>query len=157
MQIDINHDYREEMTADLPIEQLAMFVLEQEQRPEATEVSITFVDDDTIAQMNEEYRGKVGPTDVLSFECDGVDGDEDFADAVVDAGDVMLLGDIVISVDTAERQCAGFGTTFPQEVEILTIHGLLHLCGYDHIEDDEAAIMEAREDELLAAWRESRK
>ena len=156
MQIDINHDYRDDMTQELPLEQLAAFVLSQEGRSETTEVSITFVDDETIAQMNEEYRGKVGPTDVLSFECDGVDGDEDFAEAVVEAGDVMLLGDIVISVDTAERQCSEFGTTFAQEVEILTIHGLLHLCGYDHIEDDEATVMEAREDELLAAWRESR-
>ena len=152
MDIEISYDYREQDMRALPIEELAAFAIAQEGRPDATVVSISVVDDETIADLNERYRGKAGPTDVLSFECDGVEeGSEDAA-----AAPVFELGDIVIAPDVAERQTAEFGTTFEEEVSLLIVHGILHLCGYDHIEDDEAEIMEAREDAIVAAWRESR-
>ena len=59
------------------------------------------------------------------------------------------LGDVIVAVDVAERQTGQFGTTFEGELSVLLVHGLLHLCGYDHIEDDEAEVMESREAELL--------
>lgn len=149
MLVDISYDYREEDIVGFPIEDLAVFAARYEGKPESTEISISFVDDDTIAELNETYRGKVGPTDVLSFECDGAQ-DEFFEGD--DGSDVYELGDVVIAVDVAERQTAEFGTTLEQEISILLIHSILHLCGYDHIEDDEAAVMEAREDEILNAW-----
>ena len=62
------------------------------------------------------------------------------------------LGDVIIAVDVAERQTTQFGTTFEGELSVLLVHGLLHLCGYDHIEDGEAEVMEAREAELLRGW-----
>lgn len=153
MNIQINYEYREEAVTSLPIEQLALFTLGFEQRTDNTEVSITFVDDEEIAQLNEEYRGKEGPTDVLSFECDGaLDGAPD----VIGDVPVFELGDIVIAVDVAERQTHEYGTTFEEEISLLLVHGLLHLCGYDHIEDDEAEVMEAREREILSAWEAKR-
>ncbi len=152
MEILIDCPYREEAVSGLPIEELALFTLAFEGKPENSEVSVSFVDDEEIAALNEEYRGKVGPTDVLSFECDNLD--DEFACPEGFEDDIYQLGDIVIAVDVAERQTKEFGTTFEEEVSLLLVHGLLHLCGYDHIEDDEAEVMEAREAEILAAWAE---
>ena len=149
MDILISYRYREDDLAPLPLEELTRFVLESERRPDATEVSVSFVDDAVIAELNEKYRGKQGPTDVLSFECDGCG---DGPDAPEDG--VFELGDVIIAPDVAERQTAEFATTFEEEISLLLVHGLLHLCGYDHIVDEEAEVMEARERELLTAWTE---
>lgn len=149
--IIFNHDHRPDMTEELALEELALFVLDHEEMPENTEVSVTFVDDEEIARLNEEYRGKVGPTDVLSFECDGIDDVMDVTEG--EEAEVFELGDIVIAVDVVERQAEGYGNTFPEETELMLVHGLLHLCGYDHIEDDEAEEMEALQNELLSSWR----
>ncbi|MBR3689520.1 MAG: rRNA maturation RNase YbeY [Eggerthellaceae bacterium] len=154
MDILIDFRYREKDLIDLPIENLCLFVLEEEGKPDNSEVSVSFVDDEEIAGLNEEYRGKVGPTDVLSFECDNL---EDEMGGFGFEEDIYELGDIVIAVDVAERQTKEFGTNFEEEVTLLLVHGLLHLCGYDHIEDDEAEVMEAREAELIAAWNQVRR
>ena len=150
MDILIDYRYREDAVSSLPIEELALFTLAAEGNPENSEVSICFVDDAEIAALNEEYRGKVGPTDVLSFECDNLD--DEFAAPDGFDEDIYQLGDIVIAVDVAERQTKEFGTTFEEEISLLLVHGLLHLCGYDHIEEDEAEEMEAREAQILSAW-----
>lgn len=151
MDVTVNYDWDEADVKPLPVVELAQFVIAQEGKPENTEVSITFVDDGEMAHLNESYRGKDGPTDVLSFECDNVD---DGFDEVLEGTDAPYeLGDIIIAPDVAKRQNDEFGTTFQEEIELLLVHGLLHLCGYDHIEDDEAEVMEARERELLEAWR----
>ena len=153
MEVLIDAAYRAADVAALPVEELARFVLEQEHCPQNTEVSLSFVDDGEIAALNAEYRGKEGPTDVLSFECDGLDDDwDDGLAAGADAGGPFVLGDVVVAVDVVERQTGAFGTTFEGELSLLLVHGLLHLCGHDHIQDDEACEMEAREAELLGAW-----
>ena len=103
-----------------------------------------------IAELNEKYRHKEGPTDVLSFECDGVD--DDLSAMTLAEDPVFELGDVIIAPDVASRQMREFGTTFEEEISLLLVHGLLHLCGYDHIEDDEAEVMEKREAEILEAW-----
>ncbi|WP_251231349.1 rRNA maturation RNase YbeY [Adlercreutzia aquisgranensis] len=149
MDIQINYDYRKEDLEMLPLHELAGYVLSREERPECTEVSISFVDDDTIARLNADYRGKEGPTDVLSFECDGV---EDEMSHAMGEGMAFELGDVIIAPDVAQRQTKEFGTSFSEEVCLLLVHGLLHLCGYDHIEEAEAEVMEAREAEILDAW-----
>lgn len=154
MDILVDAAYRAEDIEPLPLVELAEFVLGRVGKPENTEVSISFVDDEEIAQLNAQYRGKEGPTDVLSFECDNDPMPEEAFDLGVEP--VYELGDIVIAVDVAERQTAIYGTSFEREITILTIHGLLHLCGYDHVTDELAAVMEPLEDELLAAWEASR-
>ena len=155
MEILVDASYRAEDVEPLPLVELATFVLHKVGKPENTEVSISFVSDEEIAQLNEQYRGKQGPTDVLSFECDNDPMPEE---ALVPGEEpVYELGDIVIAVDVAERQTAIYGTTFEREITILTIHGLLHLCGYDHVTDELAAIMEPLEDDLLAQWEATRK
>ncbi len=136
MDILITFNHGEDRLAELPLASLAQFVLKDEGKPANSEVSISFVDNATIAELNERFRGIEGPTDVLSFECDNIADDMTAADG---AGcPVYELGDIIIA----------------QEISLLLVHGLLHLCGYDHIVDEEAEVMEAREKELLTAWSE---
>lgn len=152
MDITVNYEWAEDELRPLPIVELARFVIEHEEKPENTEVSISFVDDGEMARLNESYRGKDGPTDVLSFECDNIDDGFDMMPSGCD--DMPYeLGDIIIAPDVAKRQNDEFATTFQEEIELLLVHGLLHLCGYDHIEDVEAQVMEARESELLEEWR----
>lgn len=148
MDILVNYEYREsDMRLLLDVEKLAMFVLEHEEMPVTTEVSISFVDDGAIHELNREWRGVDRPTDVLSFECDGFDDD-----MPVMEDEVFELGDIVIAPDVAQAQAPAYGLSFEHEMSLLVTHGLLHLCGYDHMEDDEAQEMEARERELLSEF-----
>ena len=152
MEIIIDIQHGEQMLQGIQLEELAVFTLKHEEIPDNTEVSISFVPDEEIAQLNAEYRGKEGPTDVLSFECDGLDDDMLlFEDDQFEVPE-FALGDIVIAPDVALKQSADYGTTFEQEISVLLVHGLLHLCGYDHIEDEDAAIMEPLEREILSAW-----
>ncbi|WP_276915489.1 rRNA maturation RNase YbeY [Parvibacter caecicola] len=154
MDILISYDYREEDLKPLPLRELTQFVLASEGKPFNTEVSVSFVDNPSIAVLNERFRGIAGPTDVLSFECDNV---EDECSCQERGDPIYELGDVVIAADVAEAQTHEYGTSFEEEVSLLLVHGLLHLCGYDHIEDDDAVVMEGREKELLGAWAERRR
>lgn len=150
MEIAINRTDPSEASPSFNVEELARFVLDREGMPETTEVSISFVSESEIQELNERFRGISSPTDVLSFECDTVD-DSDWM-SCKDEG-VFELGDIFICMNVAARNAQEFGCTFVQEVELLVVHGLLHLCGFDHMNDADARIMEAKEEELLCAWR----
>lgn len=123
------------------IRNLATRVLQAEGCADATEVSVLLTDDEGISALNVEYRGVDGPTDVLSFSQH--EGEDDFA------AEENLLGDIVISVETAKRQAREQGRALEAEMDMLVAHGLLHLLGYDHAEPDEAERMFARQNELL--------
>ena len=94
---------------------------------EGAGATVAFVSDRTMRELNRRWRGKDGTTDVLSFPS----GQEEFERA----GEGATLGDVVISVEQAGRQAAEHGLTFDNEVEQLILHGLLHLCGYDHETD----------------------
>jgi probable rRNA maturation factor len=105
------------------------------------ELSVLLCDDAFIRALNRRWRDKDEPTDVLSFaQGEGEDGD-----LTPD-----LLGDVVISVETAARQGGEHGHPVDVELRVLLVHGLLHLLGYDHIDPDDAVEMRARESELLA-------
>lgn len=152
MQINVLIEHGQDLVQSLDIEGLALFVLQEMNCPESTDVTISFVSNERIHKLNKEYRGMDKPTDVLSFECDNVPFDDEDVDDVEE----YELGDVIIATDVALAQTEEFGTTFEEEVSLLTVHGLLHLCGYDHIEDEEAEIMEALEQSLLTAWDEQR-
>lgn len=100
------------------------------------ELSVLLTDDATIHPLNRDWRGKDRPTDVLSFS--QIEGE-----AV--PGAPLVLGDVIISLETASRQAAERGHSLDREVQILLVHGIVHLLGYDHEEDDEAEEMEAIE------------
>lgn len=150
MQVLISWEYGEDLLADMPIDELVLFALEAQQAPAGSEVSLSFVNDVEMAELNERYRGKFGPTDVLSFECDGLDDGFDIAPAGEDVP--FELGDIIIAPDVAQRQAQEFGHSLEAEVSLLLVHGLLHLLGYDHIEDEDAEQMETLEREILISW-----
>lgn len=125
-------------------ERLARFVLELEAVPDGVELSIALVDDEEMARLNEQYRNIAGPTDVLSFGCD---------DPCPTPGDEPItLGDVVIAPAVAERQAAELGHTVEHELDVLLVHGVLHLLGYDHEAPDDAGAMAAREAAVLDAY-----
>ena len=107
-------------------------------------VSISVVGNDEIRSLNAEWRGRDAVTDVISLECERPD-DPDLA-----TGEPCELGDIVLAPARIAEQSVGFGTTPAAECRLLLVHGMLHLLGYDHVEEDEALAMEAREDELVS-------
>lgn len=112
-------------------------------RPDA-ELSVLLTNDKTIQQLNRDYRQKDRPTDVLSFHFDlGVGPSAPDAE--------WLLGDIVISLDTAERQAIGRKRSIEAEVRWLLAHGILHLCGYDHATSEEKQEMVAFTRRLVRA------
>lgn len=112
-----------------------------------TEVDITIVDDEEIHQLNRDYRNVDRPTDVLSFALD--EDDEDEPELL--EGQLHLLGDIIISAETATRQAEEFGHGLEREIVYLAVHGLLHLLGYDHMVGEDKVIMRAKEEEALRA------
>ena len=106
----------------------------------AVELSILLCTDTLIQTLNRDYRGLDSPTDVLSFaQREGEDGDPDDP----------MLGDVVISVDTACRQAAKHGHALEIELQILLVHGVLHLLGYDHIDESDAVEMRIEEQRVL--------
>ena len=101
--------------------------LEYEKFEGNTEVSVIFVDNEEIAKLNEQYRGKPTPTDVLSFPL----GEDNHYDINQETGAAML-GDIVISMERAMEQAEMYGHSLQREVAFLTVHSMFHLLGYDH-------------------------
>ena len=115
-----------------------------------TEVGITLVDDERIHEINREYRNVDRPTDVISFALDDDLEDSDEPE-LIDGPEEHLLGDIIISVETANRQGEEFGHGLEREIVYLAVHGLLHLLGYDHMVEEDKVIMRAKEEEALRA------
>jgi len=140
---------------------LARSVLEAEGIVSETEVSLLFVDEATIASLNERFLDKTGPTDVLSFPIeDEVDrggrspdeGGTGPGSIEADTGRLLLLGDVVICPAVAVRNAADHGVGVDDELALLVVHGILHLLGMDHQVDEEAERMEQRERQLLARF-----
>jgi probable rRNA maturation factor len=125
-----------------------------------TEVSLLFVDEDAIAALNEQFLGKTGPTDVLSFPIEDEPGptgrSPDFGGSgpgsSAEQGILTLLGDVVICPVVAARNAQEHEVSFEDEVAILVVHGLLHLLGMDHEKEAEAERMEAVEQQLLTRF-----
>ncbi len=137
---------------------LARAVLEAEGVRGDTEVSLLFVDQATVASLNERFLGREGPTDVLAFPIEddadrsGRSPDEGGTGPVsieADTGREILLGDVVVCPAVAAVNAVDRGVTFDDEIALLVVHGILHLLGMDHQEDSEAERMERREQELL--------
>lgn len=123
----------------------SQFLLEQINRSEST-VSIVFMDDASMTDYNQQYRSKSGPTNVLSFPTAEHQIQEELAQELIQDE----LGDILISVETAQREAQEKGISLHQRLTELLIHGLLHLIGYDHeISDEQAESMFSREKELF--------
>lgn len=145
MNLLISNNSKEDLDLD-QIEAMAYKTIEEVLRVEDftndVEVSLTLVDKDEIHALNRDYRGVDRPTDVLSFPMDDeiFPGEED-----VD----LILGDIVICLDIAKAQAEEYGHSIVRELSYLICHSTLHLLGYDHMEEDEKAIMRGKEKEIM--------
>ena len=138
-------DWLEQMTPELPAELQAP----------AYSLGLSLVGDAEIAELNADWRGKSGPTDVLAFAAqdDGLDDAPPIPMPELDEDDIepLELGDMVISLETAARQAAEHGHELPQELLFLATQGLLHLLGWDHPDEARLAAMLARQERLLCA------
>ena len=140
--------------------ELARRVLEARGVKGETEVSLLFVDEDAIATLSEQFLGKPGPTDVLSFPIEDEPGPTGRSPDLggtgpgssAELGALTLLGDVVICPTIAARNAVDHGVSLDDEVALLVVHGLLHLLGMDHQDDAEAERMEALERQLLARF-----
>lgn len=109
---------------------------------ENIEISISFVDDEEIKQLNLQYRGKDNVTDVLSFpQYDSLEE--------IKMGEIICLGDVVICLDKAREQADDYGHAFERELVYLTVHSILHLLGYDHMTEEDKQIMRNKEEIVM--------
>ena len=148
-----NEQEKIEIGAELSsvIESVVQATLDYEECDFDAEVSITIVDNETIREINRENRNIDKPTDVLSFPMLYFDENGDIIDSDYDVDDdCILLGDIVISAERAATQAEEYGHSLRREIAFLTAHSMLHLLGYDHVDDPEGErIMFAKQEEIL--------
>ena len=133
------------------------FALKEEEVNVKCEVSLLFVDNDEIKEINNETRNIDKETDVLSFPMLEYSENRVFKEQYKDYkfsasdldGDELVLGDIVLSLEKALEQSKEYNHSFEREASYLVVHSVLHLLGYDHLNDDEKIIMRKREEEIL--------
>ena len=156
----INIEYETEIKLNLPYEDIIETVInesiEYEKCPYEVEVNVILTDNNEIHHINKEHREVDSPTDVLSFpmvdyenpsDFEGIeDNTEDYFNP--DTGELML-GDIVISVEKVIEQAEQYGHSTKRELAFLVAHSMMHLFGYDHMVPEEAAVMEAKQNEVL--------
>ena len=157
MSVNIENEYEREI--ELPYEEIIKNVVEEaldfEGCPFECEVNVLLTNDDEIEKMNEEFRDIGRSTDVLSFPMieysspADFEGFEDEIELFDPDTDELLLGDIVISMDHVYAQAEEYGHSPKRELAFLTAHSMLHLMGYDHMEDDEREVMENKQEEIL--------
>ena len=148
--INMHIDFLDE-TGDITKEQqeLLLNVLQlasnMEEIPKDAEVSISFVSDEEIHRLNKEYRQIDQPTDVLSFALE--EGEDNYS---IEGNEIPRMpGDIIVSVDKAKEQAETYNHSFNRELAFLTVHGFLHLLGYDHMSDEDEKKMFSRQEEIL--------
>lgn len=155
-------DKEAEDEVDFDYEELLTKVIEaaivSEKCPYGCEVNLTLTDDQGIRSLNQEFRGLDIPTDVLSFPAVDFDVPGDFSHLDTPEAKTMyfnlesgelLLGDIVISIERAKEQAEEYNHSLEREVAFLAAHSMLHLMGYDHVEDEEREIMEQKQEQIL--------
>ena len=157
----INIEYETDKPLDVDYEKVANDIipaaLDYEKCPYEAEVNLILTDNDAIQEINRDYRQIDRPTDVLSFPMIDFEKESDFShveEAVEDyfnpeTGE-LILGDIIVSVEKVIEQAEKYGHYRERELAFLIAHSMLHLCGYDHMEDAEREVMETRQREILA-------
>ena len=153
-------EYEAEKKLSLPYEEIIREIVEAsldyEECPYEAEVNVLLTDNPSIQEINREHRQIDAPTDVLSFPLVDYGRPADFSHVEEQAEDYfnpetgeLMLGDIVISVDKVEEQAEKYGHSQRRELAFLVAHSMLHLCGYDHMEEEERLDMEARQRAIL--------
>ena len=157
----INIEYETEKKLELAVEEIVqdvvLTVLDCEKCPYEAEVSVLFTDNESIREINRDTRQIDAPTDVLSFPMIEFERESDFGHVEDSSEDFfnpdtgeLLLGDIVISVEKVTEQAEKYGHSARRELAFLVAHSMLHLCGYDHMDDEKRQQMEERQREILS-------
>jgi probable rRNA maturation factor len=131
------------------VENLLNFAAIKENVDQESELSVSFVSNARIQDINRDYRDKDQPTDVISFALEEMGEDEI---EIVGVNMPRVLGDIVISVEKTKEQAEEYGHSFSRELGFLALHGFLHLLGYDHIEEKDEKQMFQRQKDILEAY-----
>ncbi len=131
------------------LEKLLNKAAEMENIKGEAELSVTFVDNDAIQQINRDYRGKDAPTDVISFAMEEM-GENEME--IHGEGLPEILGDIIISIPKTAEQAESYGHSFMRELGFLAVHGFLHLLGYDHMTREDEKTMFTKQKEILEAY-----
>lgn len=150
MHIDF-HDKTKSVPAEIIdlLQRLLLFTAKEESVTSEAEVSVNFVSDKEIQELNRNYRQQDRATDVISFALqERVEGET----PIVGEDIPLVLGDIVISIDKAMEQAEDYDHSFERELSFLTIHGFLHLLGYDHLYEEDEKIMFQKQDAILGAF-----
>jgi probable rRNA maturation factor len=142
---------------EVAIASVARYVLDELRIHPLAELSVLLVDEPAMAELHERWMGEPGPTDVLSFPMDELRPPSPVS-AQAGPGDEPgeepgLLGDVVLCPEVAAAQARKAGHSSQEELELLTVHGILHLLGFDHAEPEEHAEMFGLQDKLLTSWR----
>lgn len=141
-------DETQELTEQqiIDIERLLNFAAQKQNVEDYSEVSVTFVSNERIQEINREYRDKDAATDVISFAMEELgEGEVE----LVGADLPNVLGDIIISVPRAREQAEEYGHAFERELGFLAVHGFLHLLGYDHMTEADEKVMFTLQKEIL--------
>ncbi|MFJ7854261.1 rRNA maturation RNase YbeY [Peribacillus frigoritolerans] len=135
------------------VESILQFAARKENIEKDTELSVTFVDNDRIREINKEYRHKDSATDVISFALEEMGEDEV---EIVGAEMPRMLGDIIISIERTKEQAEEYGHSFERELGFLALHGFLHLLGFDHMNEEDEKVMFTKQKEILEEYGLSR-
>lgn len=147
MSIDVNNESGTPVD-ERALSEVARFALDRLRIHPLAELSVVLVDEPTMEHLHVQWMDEPGSTDVLSFPMDELRAPADDEEPVEG-----LLGDIVLCPAVAERQAVTAGHSAQEELELLCVHGLLHLLGHDHAEPDEKAVMFGLQGALLEEWR----
>ncbi len=156
----VHVDYETDRQLEIPYEEIIRDIVEAavayEGCPYEAEVNVLLTDNEGIREINRDQRDIDAPTDVLSFPMIVFGRESDFGHVEESAEDYfnpetgeLLLGDIVVSVEKVVEQAEKYGHSRERELAFLVAHSMLHLCGYDHMEENERKIMEAKQREIL--------
>ncbi len=158
MTVRIDYEAETELPAPYTeiINDVVEAALDYEKCPYEAEVNVVLTGNEEIREINRRFRQVDMPTDVLSFPSleygtpsDFEHVEEDFADCFNPESGELMLGDVMISVDKVLEQAEKYGHSPARELAFLTAHSMLHLCGYDHMEDEERLLMEKKQEEIL--------
>lgn len=147
LELDITYDVDnvEEYCDEDTIREYMSYILKEEKKDydeKTYYISFMITNNEVIHQINKEYRNVDRPTDVISFAYNETEN----------IGPIEVVGDIIISIDKVKEQAKDFGHSEKREFFYLLTHGMLHILGYDHIEDDERKVMREKEERYLSAY-----
>ncbi len=144
MEIEVFNETEEDLSKDIMELKDFLYKVAKDEKLDNIIYNVIIIDNDRIQKINKEYRGKDMPTDVITFALED--------DKTFNRTDIRVLGDIYISIDKVRSQALEYGHSFKRELYFLSIHGFLHLLGYDHMKEEEEKVMFKKQEEVLLRY-----